>query len=128
MRDDDNRPDGMSLVPWKRGQLLMVRHYKRKTVTKYCKEHLLKALEDIRNKKLNYCQAAKVYGIPTSTLVSRIRRRLKKSLNEEEQAEVSASSALVPLGSKPGSKKREPPEIKTYKNNYFLKKYVVRVL
>lgn len=59
----------------------MVRHYKRKTVTKYCKEHLLKALEDIRNKKLNYSQAAKVYGIPTSTLVSRIRRRLKKSLN-----------------------------------------------
>ncbi|CAG9109151.1 unnamed protein product [Plutella xylostella] len=101
----------------------MVRHYKRKTVTKYCKEHLLKALEDIRNKKLNYSQAAKVYGIPTSTLVSRIRRRLKKSLNDEEQAEVSASSALVPLGSKPGSKKQEPPEIKTYKNNYFLKKY-----
>ena len=52
----------------------MVRHYKRRTISKYSEADIQKALEAIRNKKLKPCDLARDLNIPISTLYARLAR------------------------------------------------------
>lgn len=50
----------------------MVRHYKRKTTTKYDLETLKKAVDEVRTGKINSYQAARKYNIPRTTICDRV--------------------------------------------------------
>ncbi|CAF4440171.1 unnamed protein product, partial [Rotaria magnacalcarata] len=50
----------------------MVRHYKRKTISKYSEADIQKALEAIRNENLKPCDVACDRNIPLSTLYARL--------------------------------------------------------
>lgn len=50
----------------------MVRNYKRKKEKHYTADDLHKAVEDVRNKVINSYKAAELYGIPRSTILSRL--------------------------------------------------------
>ncbi|CAF5150591.1 unnamed protein product, partial [Rotaria magnacalcarata] len=50
----------------------MVRHYKRKTISKYSEADIQKALEAVRNENLKPCDVACDRNIPLSTLYARL--------------------------------------------------------
>lgn len=50
----------------------MVRHYKKKTEASYTGAELQQAVQDVQNKNMTSYQAAEIYGIPRSTIVSRV--------------------------------------------------------
>ena len=51
----------------------MVRHYKRKTTDKYSREKLLEAVTSVREKLMSPFRAAKVFGIPRSTIIAHVK-------------------------------------------------------
>ena len=72
---------------------IMVRHYKRKTVTNYTESDLEKALVAVRTKELKPSAAAQQFNIPVATLYARLSgirgngpRGAKTILSEEEES------------------------------------------
>ncbi|XP_026325747.1 uncharacterized protein LOC113234608, partial [Hyposmocoma kahamanoa] len=50
----------------------MVRHYKRKRETPYSRENLLKAVEEVKFKRMSSYQAAEQFGVPRATIYAHV--------------------------------------------------------